>query len=177
LANAPSLTPAGAFNWNSTGSSPGQYNFDVTATNAGGSDVGRLSLNLVSPAPVIIDESVPVFPGELFTHTFRAVDPDTPAANLTWSDFTFEGTGIAIEPTFDPLTQLFSWNTAGSQEGVFTARVKITDSQGLSDTGMLRIILDDLFIPEPSTATILGCAMLGAMGVNRRHASRAGNAR
>jgi hypothetical protein len=146
----------------------GQYNFDVTATNSGGSDVGRLSLNLVSPAPVIVDESLPVFPGELFTHTFRAVDPDTPAANLTWSDFTFEGVGVAIQPTFDPLTQLFSWNTAGSQEGTFTARVKITDLQGNSDFGTLQIVLDDLFIPEPSTAMLAVFALLSVVGGARR---------
>ncbi len=47
LVNAPSLTANGVFNWNSAGSPLGQYNFDVTATNGFGSDVGRLSLNLV----------------------------------------------------------------------------------------------------------------------------------
>jgi hypothetical protein len=48
----PTLTPGGAFTWDSTGSPLGQYNFDVTATNATGSDVGRLSLNLIAvPEP------------------------------------------------------------------------------------------------------------------------------
>ena len=52
LVNAPSLTANGVFNWNSAGSPLGLYNFDVTATGFG-SDVGRLSLNLVAPGPEI----------------------------------------------------------------------------------------------------------------------------
>jgi hypothetical protein len=47
----PTLTPGGAFTWDSTGSPLGQYNFDVTAANSTGSDVGRLSLNLVAAIP------------------------------------------------------------------------------------------------------------------------------
>jgi hypothetical protein len=54
-ANPPTLTSGGAFNWNSTGSRLGQYNFDVTSANAGGSDVGRLTVNLVpEPAGIVL---------------------------------------------------------------------------------------------------------------------------
>ena len=130
--------------------------------------VGSISIANGPVLPVLVDESRPIFPGDLFNYTFRTVNPSTPAANLTWSDFTFEGVGIAIEPTFDPLTQLFSWNTAGSQQGVFTARVKITDSLGNSDIGTLRIVLDDTFVPEPATATLLGVALAGALAIARR---------
>jgi len=49
-ATAPTLSAAGALSWNSAGSPLGVYNFDVTATNSAGSDVGRLTLNLV-PEP------------------------------------------------------------------------------------------------------------------------------
>jgi hypothetical protein len=53
--NSPTLTSGGAFNWNSTGSRLGQYNFDVTSANAGGSDVGRLTVNLVpEPAGIVL---------------------------------------------------------------------------------------------------------------------------
>jgi hypothetical protein len=167
-ANPPSLSSAGAFNWNSAGSPLGQYNFDVTATNLGGSDVGRLSLNLVSPAPVPVDDFLHIVPGELVTHTFRANDPDTPAASLTWSDFTFTGDGVAIQPTFDALTQLFSWNTAGSEIGAYTARVKITDPQGNFNFGTLHISLGSTDIPEPSAAALALFALLSIIGRARR---------
>jgi hypothetical protein len=54
LSNAPTLTGAGAFSWNSAGTNPlGTYTFDVTAMNAGGSDVGRLTVNLI-PEPATV---------------------------------------------------------------------------------------------------------------------------
>lgn len=52
--NLPTLGADGAFAWNSAGSPFGQYSWDVTATNSAGSDVGRLSVNLVVPEPATL---------------------------------------------------------------------------------------------------------------------------
>lgn len=54
VATAPSLSAAGVFTWDSKQSPYGSYAWDVTATNAGGSDVGRISINLVVPEPATI---------------------------------------------------------------------------------------------------------------------------
>jgi hypothetical protein len=44
--NPPTLTADGLFNWQTRLDRGGLYHFDVTATNAGGSDTGRLTLRL-----------------------------------------------------------------------------------------------------------------------------------
>jgi hypothetical protein len=52
--NAPSLTAGGAFSWDTGGTTAlGTWNFDVTATNAGGTDVGRLTINVI-PEPATL---------------------------------------------------------------------------------------------------------------------------
>jgi hypothetical protein len=58
---APTLSADGIFSWNTVGSPFGLYHFEVTTANAGGSDVGRLSINLTSPPPRVIDPQPHVF--------------------------------------------------------------------------------------------------------------------
>ena len=61
--HAPVLSPDGTFSWTPHGSPLGLYNFEVTATNAGGSDVGRLSVNLIAPPvvpPPVIEPKPPL---------------------------------------------------------------------------------------------------------------------
>jgi hypothetical protein len=53
-ATPPSLNAAGLFTWNSAGSPYGSYAWDVTASNASGSDTGRLSINIIVPEPATI---------------------------------------------------------------------------------------------------------------------------
>ena len=178
--NAPSLSSNGVFNWNTSGSPLGLYNFDATATNDAGSDVGQLTLNLVTPPPrppIVLDARIEATPGDTILHTFTAMDQDTPLANLTWSSFTFEGDGIAIPPMFDPVTGLFGWNTAGSPEGIYRGLVTVSDPSGFSDTGTLWIGLGVTLptfpggepeIPEPVTITHLGLAILGFSALLRR---------
>jgi hypothetical protein len=50
----PTLSAAGVFTWNSQASPYGSYAWDVTATNAGGNDVGRISVTLIVPEPATI---------------------------------------------------------------------------------------------------------------------------
>jgi hypothetical protein len=179
-ANPPSLTSDGLFSWNTSGSTLGLYNFDVTATNAAGSDIGRLWLNLVAPLPQppsVNDTGIEIAPGETVVHTFTAFDADTSLAELTWSNLVFEGDSVAIPPTFDPLTRLFSWNTAGSPDGTYKALVTVSDPMGFSDTGALWIGLGvgmptfpggEPEIPEPATMTHLSLATLGLLIAVRR---------
>jgi hypothetical protein len=155
---APTLNSSGMFSWNSAGSPLGLYNFDVTATNAGGSDVGRLSLNLVAPpplAPVVVDHQFSGIPGDLFMHTFQTVAGDPP---ITWSNLTSVGSGTpAIAPQLSSDGQ-FTWDSTGSEREFFHFRVTATNSVG-SDNGDLIVDLREAVdVPEPSTMTPLAIA-------------------
>jgi hypothetical protein len=56
--NLPTLSESGMFSWQTSGlDGGGLYHFDVTATNEGGSDTGRLTLRLAiipEPSPVLL---------------------------------------------------------------------------------------------------------------------------
>ncbi|HEX2473881.1 MAG TPA: PEP-CTERM sorting domain-containing protein, partial [Lacipirellulaceae bacterium] len=88
-----------------------------------------------------------------------------PAA-LSWFDFSFNGPGTAIQPTFNPQTQAFRWDTTGSKPGTYTATVVVTDF-AYYDTGTLMIHL----VPEPAGAVLFGLVMFGIVGFPRRRRS------
>jgi hypothetical protein len=149
LAKPPLLHSGGIIDWDPTGSPPGLYHFSVTASNGGGSDIGLLSVNLLAPPPrpPVVENSVIAVPlNEVITHTFTATDPDTPISELSWSELAFTELKAGILPQFDAATQLFSWNTAGTPEGIYEFSVMATDSRGASDIGRLRI---GLGVPIP----------------------------
>jgi hypothetical protein len=185
LVNPPSLSSSGHLVWDSAGSPPGLYHFEVTASNGGGSDSGRLSVNLPPIAPYVHDSSIEAEPNEIINYTLTARDPDTPMTELIWSDITFVGLDVAIQPQFDAATQTFTWNTAGSPAGVYDFRVTATDLHGGADFGRLHIglglPLDDDYtsgddadsptfpggdpeVPEPTTMSLLGAAVIVLFG-------------
>jgi hypothetical protein len=78
------------------------------------------------------------------------------------------GSGPVLPATFDPDTQLFSWDTTGSPRGDYEWRVTATNQFG-SDQGSLFVhmtLLPD--VPEPGTLLLLGIAMMGFLGAARR---------
>jgi hypothetical protein len=175
--SAPTLSAGGAFQWNTAGSPLGLYNFDVMATNSGGSDIGRLSINLVAPysePPVVEDSTIVALPSAVITHLISAYDPDTEVTELTWTNVTFEGLEATIQPQFDSATQVFTWDTTGSPVGIYEFRVTASDTVGGSDIGRLLIGLGvelpsdadggDVDIPEPATICLAGLAILLVLG-------------
>jgi PEP-CTERM motif len=141
------------FNWNTAGSQPGAYQATVRATDPYGAfDDGTLTINLTSGAnlpPVVTDSTIGAVASDLISYRFQASDPDDPSASLLWSNFRFTGPGAALQPTFDPISHDFSWNTAGSQAGIYQATVRSTDPHGAFDDGTLTINLTSDLPPLP----------------------------
>jgi hypothetical protein len=127
-------------------------------------------------------------PNDVIEIVFTARNSD-PLHELTWGDFRIEGPQIAIQPTFDPVTRLLTWDTTGSPQGVYGCSMTASDSLGGCDVGTVLIGLgvdvvdvdysdgDDSGgptipggapeIPEPATAT-MACVGLGVY-VMRQH--------
>lgn len=94
-------------------------------------------------APTVDDASTTVNRGATVVHTFTGSDPE--GAALTWSFVGLLGPGGAAPgnaPTFDPATQLFTWDTGGSDSGTWIAQVRASDPAGLTDIGNLTITIN-----------------------------------
>jgi hypothetical protein len=114
--------------------------------------------------PQVADATSSAAANSAVIHTFTASDGYTPPEYVGWSDFVFNGPGIAIQPTFNPETQAFRWNTTGSRPGTYTATVTAWNFFNQSDTGTLTIQL----VPEPASTTLFGLMIVGLVGVSRR---------
>jgi hypothetical protein len=91
-----------------------------------------------------------------FYHGFSSYQP-APGAS---------GTGPAVQPTIDPTTGKFSWNTVGSPLGAYNWTVEAGNGFG-EGLGSVTVKL----VPEPSALSTVGLAMMGcAVLVRRRRA-------
>jgi hypothetical protein len=120
-------------------------------------EVGDLDLNsgrlpgslIVSPSPLPTNDSD---------------DPDS----VAWALVSLIGpNGAEVGATVDPLTGIFSWQTSPTQsKGNYTATISGTNDNtpAGSDTGLLTFRV----VPEPATASLLGLALVGALGFIRR---------
>jgi hypothetical protein len=122
-------------------------------------------------APIVDDASTTVISGNTATHTFTGSDPN--GDPLTWTFLGLLGPGSpAIAPIFDPITQLFVWNTAGSALGTWLAQVQARDPGGLTDVGTLTINVitggGNGSVPEPGMLLLFGLGAAGAAYRRRR---------
>jgi hypothetical protein len=132
-------------------------------------------------APDVIDAIVgPPYnnnePGEPQTliHQFVATDVETPAGPFTWDmlslvsytpNYGGAGPGPHLAATLSA-TGEFSWVSEGSPRGDYVWSVRATDPGGLSAEGTITVHAN--LVPEPTTLTLFGLAMVGAMGFVRR---------
>jgi hypothetical protein len=115
--------------------------------------------------PQVVDSTVNAVANIAVIHTFTASDAHIPPEFIGWSNFVFNGPGTAIQPTFDPETQAFRWDTTGSRLGTYTAMVTAWNFFSLSDTGTLTIHL----VPEPASVTLFGLMAVGWILLRRRN--------
>lgn len=140
---------------------------DVQVANPSGDIIARLSEtdffpDLFSP-PVVGDLTVRrelcCAPQPPFVTATLPASDDRPLSELTWNLESFSAIGnpgpLLIPPTVDPATGLFTWNPVGAGLRVYTAVIRATDVNGLSDTGILTIIP----APEPTSLALVGCAL------------------
>jgi hypothetical protein len=96
-------------------------------------------------------------------------DDDNPDAGITWILESLTGPdGPVLGASVDPTTGIFTWQSQPtSPRGRYNAAIRGTndDSPFGTDTGVLSF---DITIPEPTTFSLLGLAMLGALGYIRR---------
>jgi hypothetical protein len=92
---------------------------------------------------------------------------DEPIILLNWMfDGAPSGPGTpAIAPTLDPATGLFSWDVNGSKAGLYEFRIRATDRHGLSDSGILSVIV---VIPEPASFRLACLSLVGLTAFARR---------
>jgi MYXO-CTERM domain-containing protein len=91
---------------------------------------------------------------------------DLPLDQLVWSLDSFTGPNPIVDPpTLDPATGLFSWDISHAGfGGTYLAVIRATDTDGLSDTGILTI----LPAPEPSSGVLACVALVGLAAFARR---------
>lgn len=128
-------------------------------------------------APNVNDAVIYALAGDVVTYTVTATDPNNDP--LTWDMVNFFGPAGALSPTFDPLTQLLSWDTTGLSNGdVLQALIRASDGS-LTDVGIMIINIGcppndptcgtttPPSVPEPGTLLLLSIGLLG-FGASRR---------
>ena len=116
------------------------------------------------------------FPGTTVSGTVTATNNPTswgPALNsLVLQSYTPNygapagAPGLSIQPTWDPATQQFSWNTQGSTRGDYVWGVSATNAGGTGN-GLITAHLA-LLDPEPSSLLLAALALFGAVVFTRR---------
>jgi hypothetical protein len=161
--NVPTLTSNGQFNWLTTANDAlGAWQFDVTATNAEGSDAARLTLNLVAPiAPGIVDRDLGVVrPGALVLSQLLTSEGTPP---ITWENLrltTPDGSVPVNAPTLSPSSQL-RWLTSDEDAlGLYEIDVTALNVAG-SDVGRIRLELRPLPVGPVVVDANLGNAQQG----------------
>jgi len=123
-------------------------------------------------APQVTDAIINIILGDTASHTFIGMDPE--GSPLTWMFVNFFGPGApAIAPIFDPLTQLFTWDSTGSMLGVYQAQVQASDGL-LTDIGTLTINVTNgtAAVPEPATLLLVGSGIAAAARYRRKKTAK-----
>lgn len=125
--------------------------------------LGGITGGLSNQGPTVMDDTIVVTEGQLISITITASDPNGDPLAFLLDSFTGPQSPINA-PTFDPTTQLFTWQTAlGEATSTWSAVFRATDPSGLTDLGTVTINV--LPVPEPAS---LGLISAGTLLLRRR---------
>lgn len=125
-------------------------------------------------APVVVDyTNTDATLNKVVATTIGTSAGDTP---ITWgnlSNFSYtpgfgalpSAPGLSKQPTWDPNTQAFSWDTSGSTRGTYVWNVLATNATG-NDTGVITVEVQS--VPEPATLAMVCLAAFGCVSIARR---------
>jgi hypothetical protein len=166
-----------------SGTYTGTLRFDATSANNVGNVWATNDRTRFAPAAQIVGngclECGPQVSSKLLNNV-NASDPGSVSYTFTainqpdsWSNFHFDsylpdpgasGSGPVNAATFDPNTQLFSWNTVGSPLGTYKWLVSATNFWG---TGTGSVTVHITAVPEPAILSLIGLAVLGGISLFR----------
>jgi MYXO-CTERM domain-containing protein len=69
--------------------------------------------------------------------------------------------GLALRALWNPATQAFSWNTAGSSTGTYVWNV-LAGNEGGTGTGTITV---EVHVPEPGSVVLAALALIGLVGI------------
>ncbi len=168
---------AAGYNDNTAGNIGADYAFSGTIVSSDGSsaefdwlfDAVNASAN---QPPQVNDIVVNALVGDNILETITGSDD---VGIASWDLLTFFGPGQNLADSFNPGTQLFSWDTSGSSVGTYIASIRATDASGLTDVGTITINLSTSTgggqVPAPAALWLIGSGLL-AMGVTRRRKAK-----
>jgi hypothetical protein len=163
------------------------WNISIQVADPNGATIGTLTAAdfgwgfppLNPPVVTPLDLTVP-FLGLTVSGTVTATNSPTswgPALNsLVLQSYTPNygapagAPGLSIQPTWDPTTQQFSWNTQGSTRGDYVWGVSATNAGGTGN-GLITAHLA-LLDPEPASMVLMAIGFVGLTGFARRRQSQ-----
>lgn len=120
--------------------------------------------------PEVENQVINALVGDGISTTVVASDPDDEMLTFDLVNFLGPAAGTG-DVSFDPMTQLFQWDSTGFVESQYVASVRATNASGFSDTGTITINLSDderpVGVPAPGTLLLLATGLLAVCGTSR----------
>lgn len=175
-----SVSSTGLLEWDTSGTTAGQkfalqlrVDEDDSANSIPVDFIIEIGNNQANLAPSVDGATFNLEVGDVLSHTVTGNDPDNgPVDPLLWTLNTITGPEAVTNATFDPLSQLLVWDTAGYDLGTYTFFVSNFDGAA-NGLGQIIVNVSSSTVAEPGMALVLGLGLVG-IAYNRRRKTKIG---